>query len=402
MAQAPASIETPRSWWIAAAVVAIFVVSYGASLPSAVALTQIAASFEGQRSIPALANALVWLGSGLGGIFLSPLAERIGIRAMVSLGGVMIALGFYVSTLGGATALILGHGLLVGVIGTGAIHAPLYVYVSRWFDRHRGSAIALVASGQYLGGAFWPTLILWMTTAGGWQGAMRWFGLIALVGILPLALLFLKAAPAEPPASAADTAMLATRPRGAFAWLCLASVLCCVPMAMPGAHLPAMCGDAGIPPSTGAAMLSLLLGLGFVSRQFWGWLSDRVGGLTTVAAASACQAAAILGYLMTRSEAGLFAVSALFGLGFSGIIPAYFLTVRQMFGGPEAVWRVPILFFCSLIGMAIGGFGAGLIYDQTASYAPAFSIALAANLANVAILVGLLMARPAAPRAVAA
>jgi predicted MFS family arabinose efflux permease len=161
-------------------------------------------------------------------------------------------------------------------------------------------------------------------------------------------------------------------------------------MAMPTAHLPALCGDAGIAPSTGAAMLSMLLGLAFVSRQFWGWLSDRIGGLATVAAASTCQAVAIAGFLNVQSEAGLFTVSAAFGLGFSGIIPAYILSVRELFPSSEANWRVPVLFFCSLAGMASGGWLAGVIYDRIGSYTFAFALALGSNVANVCLVLILL------------
>ena len=85
---------------------------------------------------------------------------------------------------------------------------------------------------------------------------------------------------------------------------------------MPMGHVVALCSDLGIPPARGALMLSVLLGSAFVSRLFWGWLSDTFGGLYTVLAGSICQAAAMVGFMVTQDEAGLFAVSAAFGLGF--------------------------------------------------------------------------------------
>jgi MFS family permease len=380
---------------VAAAVLAIFVVSYGSPIVTAIALPQIAQTFDNQRSIPALANSLVWLGSGAGGILMGPLAERFGPRATTIFGASMIALGFIVSAQGSAAALIFGHGVLVGVLGTGAVHAPLYIYISRWFDRRRGAALALVASGQYLGGAFWPTLMLSVTAASGWRSAMVLFGVLAVLTIVPIALLWVKAPPSVTRSSdlwGAAKGEISRRGRPfLYPALCFASVLCCIPMAMPPAHLPALCGDLGISPSTGAAMLSVLLGLGFVSRQVWGWLSDRIGGLATVAAASACQAGAIAGFLVADSEPALFAVAAGFGLGFSGIIPAYILAVREFFPEGDASWRVPVLFFCSLVGMAIGGWAAGAIYDQVGSYRPGFLIGLISNVANVALLLFLLI-----------
>src|SRR5258707_949435 len=105
-------------------------------------------------------------------------------------------------------------------------------------------------------------------------------------------------------------------------------------------------------PSPGAGMLSLLLGCAFLSRQFWGLVTDRIGGLRTVLAGSVCQITAMAGFLLTQDEAGLFAVAAMFGLGFSGIIPAYVVAIRELFPAAEASWRIPTLLLFSGSGMA--------------------------------------------------
>jgi MFS family permease len=176
--------------------------------------------------------------------------------------------------------------------------------------------------------------------------------------------------------------------------LCAAGFLCCVPMAMPAGHLVAFCSDLGIPAAHGAAMLSVLLGSAFVARLFWGWLADRIGGLGTVLAGSACQALAIFAFTLTQDEIGLFAVSAAYGLGFSGIIPAYVLAVRELFPSTEASWRVPTLLFISMGGMAFGGWFAGALYDHFGYYAPAFGAGAMFNLANL-VVVGFLAVRQA-------
>jgi MFS family permease len=163
-------------------------------------------------------------------------------------------------------------------------------------------------------------------------------------------------------------------------------------MALPQSHLVAFCSDVGIPAAQGAAMLSVLTGCAFVSRQFWGWLADRYGGLVALILGSACQALAIAGFLLTQSEAGLFAVSAIYGLGFSGIVPAYVLVVRELFPSSEASWRVPTVLFVSMSGMAFGSWFAGALYDYFGYYAPAFTIGVVFNLANL-MLVGFLVAR---------
>ncbi len=148
----------------------------------------------------------------------------------------------------------------------------------------------------------------------------------------------------------------------------------------------ALCSDLGISQTHGAAMLSLLLGCAFLGRQFWGLVTDRIGGLRTVLAGSLCQVAAMIGFLLTQDEAGLFAVAAIFGLGFGGIIPAYVVAIRELFPAAEAAWRVPTLLMFSGSGMAAGGWLAGLIYDQAGFYAAAFAAGIMFNLAHLAVI----------------
>jgi MFS family permease len=185
--------------------------------------------------------------------------------------------------------------------------------------------------------------------------------------------------------------VLGMRPNVAMALISVCSFLCCVPMAMPAAHLVAFCGDLGISASRGAAMLSVLLLSAFVARQFWGWLSDRIGGLWTVFAGSCAQVVGMLGFLATQDEAGLFFVAAAYGLGFGGIIPAYVLAIRALFPAIEASWRVPALLFVSLSGMAFGAWLAGAIYDRVGFYAAAWWAGIAVNLVQLGLVAFLLL-----------
>ena len=393
----PASVETRSSWVVAFTALGILAVSYGAPLVSVVALKPIAADLGGERSVPALANSLAWFGTAVGGIVMGRIAERVGVRWTVAFGALMIGLGLYVSTLGGAWPLWIGHGLFIGLIGNAGLNAPLYVYVSRWFDRRCGTALALISSGQYLAGAIWPPLFERAVAAFGWSRTMLLVGAVLVAVIVPAAFVLRPPPRAQALGPAAGTSrsggrVLGWPPNVVLAILSVASFFCCIPMAMPSTHLIAFCGDLGIAPARGAVMLSVLLATAFVSRQIWGWLSDRIGGLRTVLVGSASMAAAMLAFLLTQNEAGLFAVAAAFGLGYSGIIPAYVLAVRQLFPASEASWRVPTLLLCSGSGMAAGGWLAGLLYDHYGFYAPAFGTGIAFNLANF-VLVGLLVSR---------
>jgi MFS family permease len=399
MSGAVASIETRASWIAATAALIVMSVAFGAPYVSVVALKPIAAELGGERSVPALCYAFAWLGTAVGGVAMGGIAERIGLRWTAIFGGAMIALGLVIASSGGAGALYVGHGLFIGVLGLGGINAPVYVYVSRWFDRRRGTALALISSGSYVAGAVWPPLLAPLIAGEGWRATMAVFALVEAGLVLPTAWLFFAPPPAHADLPAAGAAahkaggrVLGLQPNLALALIAGASFLCCVPMAMPQGHLIAFCSDLGIAQSQGAAMLSVLLGTAFVSRQIWGYISDRIGGLKTVLSASACQASAIAALLFTQDETGLFTVAAFFGFGFSGLIPAYVLAIRELFPASEASWRVPTMMLCSGSGMAAGGWLAGALYDHFGFYGAAFAAGLFANLLNLAV-VGFLVSR---------
>jgi MFS family permease len=399
MLQTPSSIETRDSWIVASVALFTMMMAFGAAWIIAVALKDIAAEAGGARSIPALASALAWLGSGVGGILMGQIADRVGTRWTVICGALMIGLGLSISTLGPPWPLWIGHGLFIGVIGLGGINAPLYIYVSRWFDRRRGSALALISSGSYLAGALWPPIFQHAIASVGWRQTMLWYGLAEIIVIVPLAAIYFRHPPevihpetAFGVSGAGRARVLGLPANLVFAMMCGAGVMCCIPMAMPQGHLVAFCSDLGINRSMGALMLSVLLGTAFFSRQVWGAISDRVGGLTTVLIGSVWQAASMVGFLSTQNEAGLFTVAAAFGLGFSGIIPAYVLALRELFPASEASWRIPTLLLFSGFGMAAGGWLAGLLYDHFGYYAPAFTAGIGANILNM-LIVGVLVVR---------
>jgi predicted MFS family arabinose efflux permease len=226
----------------------------------------------------------------------------------------------------------------------------------------------------------------------GWRQTMLLYAGLQIAVIVPLAALFFRAAPEQPqPVVASGLTPVKARvlgwpPNLVFALVAAASFLCCVPMAIPQAHLVAFCGDIGISAAHGAAMLSMLLGVAFISRQAWGWLADRIGGLRTALIGSACQTVTMVGFLLTHDEIGLFAVAAAFGFSFSGLVAAYVLSLRELFPAVEASWRIPTLLMISGGGMAFGGWIGGVLYDYFGFYGPAFAAAVVFGMLNLLVL----------------
>jgi MFS family permease len=396
-AHKPGSIEGRESWKAAWTTLAILSISFGSPLLIVVGMKPMQEALGTERSVLALAGALVWIGTGAGGVLMGWLADRIGVRATVAISASMMAAGLALSSLGPIWALYVGQGLMVGLLGNGGIYAPLLVYVSRWFDRRRGTAIALISSGQYIAGVVWPALFERGIAELGWQPVMRVYAVIVLVAILPATLMLKPAPTAAPPQHGRPSARRGNRigglhPNVVQALICLAGFCCCIPMAIPSAHLVAFCSGIGISPTHSAVMLSVMLASAFVARQAWGALADRVGGLRTVMVGSAFQALAIACFLLTQDEVGLFVIAAAFGLGFSGIIPAYSVAVRDLFPAAEASWRIPLVLFTAMGGMAFGSWLAGVLYDHFGYYAPAFGLGVVFNIANL-LIVGFLVLR---------
>jgi MFS family permease len=387
-------LDSRAAWITASAALAIMTIAYGAPLVVVVAMKQIAAELDTARSGPAGAGSLSYVGAAFGGIVAGWLAGRLGIRLIVIFGATMVAAGLLLSASGGMLELYLGHGVLMGLFGTSCMFSPLLTYVSLWFERRRGSAIALIASGQAVAGGLWPPLLQLGVDNVGWRHTMMLFAVFVAIASVALTVVFLHPAPIAPSATAGvgsrgagppDTT-LGLPPNLLMILLMVAVYSCCVPMAIPMQHVVAYCGDLGFASQYGAVMLSVLLGTAFLARQFWGWLSDRIGGFQTLLFSSLVQATALAGFLVTKDMAALFAVSAAFGLGLSGLLPAYVIVIRQCYSAQESNWRIPTVMFAGLLGMASGGWGAGLLYDRFGDYLPAFSTGMAFNLLNLGVL----------------
>jgi MFS family permease len=396
MTAASATLDSRTAWVVAAAALVILSIAYGAPLLAAVALKPIAAEFGTARAAVAAAPSFTFVGAAFGGIAAGWLTGWFGIRRIVLFGAAMLAAGLVLSASGGLFQLYAGHGVLMGLFGTSCMFSPIMTYVSRWFDRSRGAAVAMISSGQSLAGAFWPIVFQAGITEFGWRRTMLVFGLFVGVTILVLAAIFLRPPPQPLSSKAgggqdpkAGAPVLGLSPNLAMIILSLAIFCCCVPMAMPSQHIVAFCGDLGFATQIGAAMLSVLLGSAFVARQFWGWVADRIGGLQTLLWSSIAQATALSGFLLTKDEAALFVVSAAFGLGFSGLLPAYVIAIREYYPVKEANWRVPTIYFAGFLGMAAGGWGAGALYDHFGYYLPAFAVGIGFNIVNLIILLTL-------------
>ena len=359
-----------------------------------VVLPTVQTEFATTRGAISFATTMIFMGFGLGGIATGKVTDRFGIVTALAISIAFLAVAYVLAGLSTALWQFIAVSFLIG-LGTSATFAPLMAEVSHWFERYRGLAVTIVASGNYVAGTLWPPVISWGMQAYGWRATHIGIGIFCGVAMTVLVLV-LRAivgggsardhANAPPPRVDLN---LSTNTLTVL--LCIASISCCVAMAMPQVHLVAYCGDLGYGVARGAEMLSMMMAFGIISRIGSGFIADRFGGLVTLMIGSAAQAFALLFYLFFDSLTSLYLISGMFGLFQGGIVPSYAIIVREAMPAREAATRVGIVIFASVFGMSFGGWVSGVIFDVTGSYAAAFANGLAWNVVNMVIVLSLLL-----------
>jgi MFS family permease len=359
-----------------------------------VALPVVQAEFAATRGAVSLAYTLTMLGFGAGGVVTGKITDRLGIVPAMALSIAVLGLAYVLAGLSTTLWQFNAVYLLIG-LGTSATFAPLMAEASHWFERYRGLAVAIVASGNYVAGAVWPPLVNWGMQSIGWRTTHVAIGIFCTV-TMTLLLLVLRARIGDDKVRDHTNAPpprvdLGLSTNALTVLLCIASISCCVAMSMPQVHIVAYCGDLGYGVARGAEMLSLMMGFGVVSRIGSGFLADRIGGIRTLLVGSVAQGFALLFYLFFDSLTSLYLISAMFGLFQGGIVPSYAIIVREAMPAAEAATRVGIVIFASVVGMSFGGWVSGVIFDATGSYAAAFANGLAWNALNLVIVTTLLL-----------
>jgi MFS family permease len=393
----PSHADSAYAWARLSAAVLLSTIGGVGMWAVVVVLPAVQAEFGVARADASLPYTLTLLSLAAGGIMMGRLADRFGIIFPVIGGSIAVSFGYILASQ--ATTLwqfALVHGLVIGFLGGSATFGPLIADVSHWFNRRRGMAVAICASGSYLAGTVWPPVVQRLVDAYGWRQSFFGIGLFCAATMLPLSLALRRKPPehqiSEAAMAAAGSQMrLGISANALLGLLVVAGIACCVAMSMRQVHMVAYCGDLGYGAARGAEMISLMLGFGVVSRLVSGWIADRIGGLATVLLGSTLQAFALLLYIPFDSLPSLYVIAILFGLFQGGIVPSYAVVVREYLAPAEAGTHVGIVLMATMIGMALGGWLSGALYDLTGSYQAAFINGVLWNLLNIAVVLWLLL-----------
>ena len=388
-------IDSAYAWRRLAASVALSTVGGIGMWCLAVALPTVQADLGVSRADISFAYTMNMLGFFAGGVLAGRLVDRRGIVITSILSAFGLSAGFALAPLTSSLVLFAAAQVLIG-FSAAATFAPLVADVSHWFAKRRGVAVAIAASGNYIAGALWPPIVDPMIRELGWRTTHLTAAAFCLATMIPLALTLRRRPPDHAETQIATVARrsqaaLGLSPNALQALLAVAGIACCVAMSMPQVHIVAYCADLGYGVARGAEMLSLMLGFGIVSRIGSGWIADRVGGVTTLLLGSTLQGIALVVYLIADGLTSLYLASILFGLFQGGIVPSYAIIVREYFPPREAATRVGFTISITVVGMALGGWMGGVLFDMTGSYRAAFINGIAWNVLNAAIAMWLLM-----------
>ena len=398
-----ATEHSRQPWGVLVAAMAIVGVAMGALFSLGVFLAPIQTATAWSRADISAVALLAWVTLGIGSFFWGALSDRTGPRVVIVVGGVFLGLGLVLaSRVGTLWQFALAYGVLVG-LAVGAFYAPLTSMMSKTFTTNRGLAIGLVSAGAGLGNFAVAPLVRWLITQYDWRTAMLLLGDLAWLTTIPLALAIrepsagprVSTAAGAAEASGPDLGLVDVAQSPQFWLIALTHFACCVAHSGPIFHMVANATDHGVGMMSAAVVFGLAGLASIAGRIATGLIADRLGSKRTLIAVLALQAPAILLYVVVREPASFYLLGLVFGVAYGGVMPLYALLTREYFGQRAMGGAYGAIYMLQAIGMGLGTFGGGWLYDRLGGYGWAF--AAAATIGALAVLFALPLRSPRLP-----
>jgi len=333
-------------------------------------------------------------GYGIGNIIIGRLLDKIGIRKPIIFALILLVASYLLSVLATNVFWLSIIQFFLG-FSAAAFFGPMMADISKYFYTRKGLAVSLVASGQHLCGAIWPFLIKDYLVEGEWKNAHFFIAFVSSTCI-PILVFFLGEKKVkskditknfEKQDNVNTSVKLSISNKQIQILLMFAGVFCCVAMSVPQVHIVPLCIDFGYGLAVGTEILSFMLFAAVTSRILFGFLSDRIGPIQTLILGSSLQAISLSMFLPFNSQLSLYIIAVFFGLSQGGIVPIYAVIISKFLPANEVAERVGFLIFATIIGMSLGGWVSGEIFDYTNSYKLAFLNGIFWNIINVSIMV---------------
>jgi len=385
----------PRYAWVMLAIGTVLVaLNLGALSSLSVFLKPVSTEFGWPRGDTAIAYTSAALTIGIAGVVWGRLADRFGTRPIAIIGACAQPTALFLLSQQGSLPQFYAFYILLGGIGIAAVNVPIIANVGLWFTRRRGTALGILSAGGPLGQACVAFLAGHVMVAHGWRTAYVVLAVVYAALAVPLALLVRT----PPLMAAARTAPPAAAPRGALstpvlvAWLSAASIFCCSTMSVPIVHTVAMLTDRGLEYQDAVRVFFVIMGSGVLGRVLLGRLTDYLGGLRTYFLASLLQTTLVFWFTQVESLPVLYVLSAIFGMGFSGVMTSIWVCIREMVPPRVAATALAVVVGFAWLGMGLGGWHGGHAFDMTGSYTRPYLDAVGSGVINL-VIVGALLRR---------
>lgn len=388
--------EQPYGWVIIAVATLVLALAFGTNVTVPVLVKPFEQEFGWSRAAISLAYTALTIGAAAGGLFWGSLSDKIGAKHIAMFGVVMLS----------GSLMLLGRQdqlwsiyvlyFIIGGFGFACLFAPLLALVGLWFNRRKGLAFGIVTAGGAIGQGVAPVILQMMISASDWRDAITYMGAGYFVVMIPLLLLLrpppvLEASAAE--VSRSDTNLWGLPHRISIPWLAFAGIFCCICMAVPIVHLVPLGIGLNLSPETAVSLLATLMISGFFGRLFFGSLADRIGALYTYISASFLQTVMVFWFTQTQSLDVLYVLSAVFGFGFAGVMTSLLICAREAAPLRITGFATALVATTGWIGMGIGSYQGGYLYDLTGDYTWSYGIAAISGFINLAIVLCLIWYR---------
>ena len=382
--------DSTHSWFRAFLLFILAVIGTVGMWSVVVFIPEIENEFKVDRGTSSLLYAATMIGFGFGTVIIGKIFDKHGIKKPIIIASISLIISYYLYSISLYFWNLLFLQVFMG-FAAAAFFGPAMADITNFFNNRRGLALSIVASANYVAGASWPLLISFVLNFVDWRTTHFWISIFCLVSMLPI-IVFLKnykniqkeeanimPSKDEPSINLSNNQLQII--------LMFAGVCCCVAMSMPQVHMVALCVDNGFGLQVGTEILAVMLYSGMISRIVFGFLSDKIGPLPTILLGSFLQMVSLVFFLPFSSQLSLYMVSLMFGLSQGGIVPAYAIIVRKYLPKQQSGVRVGLVLGATIVGMALGGWISGEIFDLTQSYYLAFVNGILWNLLNILAIV---------------
>ena len=386
--------DSQQAWFRLAIIFTMSVIGTAGMWSVVIILPNIQSEFALDRAASTYPYVATMFGYGIGNVIIGRMLDRIGIKKPIIFALSLIVASYILSIFVRDVFFLSIIQFFLG-FSAAAFFGPMMADISNYFYRRKGLAVSLVASGQHLCGAIWPFLIKDFLLDGDWRNAHLF---IAIVCSILIPILFYLLGNKKPKIDLNQNlssrredinskVKLSISNKRVQVLLMFAGVFCCVAMSMPQVHILPLCIDNGYGLAVGTEILSFMLFAAVASRVIFGFLSDKIGPIQTLLLGSSLQAISLTMFLPFNSQLSLYIVAIFFGLSQGGIVPIYAVIISKFLPSNEVAERVGLLIFATIVGMSLGGWLSGEIYDFTKSYKLAFINGIFWNIINLCIMI---------------